>query len=220
MFEIIDSETIVLTDENKQRVDFITDGNGDYYFMLYSNDEVRSGDYYSFLIDESNIAYKFFRRFVEQEVNYITSEEVIKINKTPYFIIDNNSVRIADQNRTIIDSEFLKICLFQDKIKLIFSAKYPSSIRINGIGRQDYNPFFIPVIDLFNSLQNTNTKKVIKGTEINRETFCHRRIVADFIDLESEIIVPENSKDNLGNVTLIEQRDYKPKLRKLIKQLK
>lgn len=162
MFKIVDSETIVLIDENNQRVNFITDGNGDYYFMLYSSHEVRRGDYYSFLIDESNPAYNFFKWFVDQEINYAADEKIRMMYPTSYFVIDNNEVKIADQNKPIMESEFVKISVLQNKIKLVFSDKFPSSIRVNGSGIRDHSPFFIPVIDLFNVLQSIKTNKIVK----------------------------------------------------------
>lgn len=72
--------------------------------------------------------------------------------KTPYFIINNNSVRIADQNKHITDSEYVEFDLLKDEIRIIFSEKFPTSIRVTGVGRMDFYPFFIPVIDIFNDM--------------------------------------------------------------------
>lgn len=47
--------------------------------------------------------------------------------------------------------------------------------------------------------------------------FCHRRVDADFIELETGIIIPEISIDRLGNITKNKQPDYKPLLKQLMK---
>ena len=314
----MDKDKITIIDEQNQRLEFSTDGrHEDYYFTLFSNFEARPGDYYSFIIDNNNPVYGYFKWFLEREIDYANDEMIKTLHPTSYFVIDDNSARIADQNRSVIESEFMKICLLDNKIKIIFSEKYPASIRVNGLGRRDHYPYFIPVIDLFNALQNIHLKSIIKGTgcyqnimlgntvsitgdggnawgyfgsaykklapswklyeywrdnpghlsdddlidyyikeylkhrllnldvpellsvlkekfgeeiillchelpgiEINKETFCHRRVVADYIELESGIIIPEISTDIQGNITALEQRDYKPKLKRLIKELK
>lgn len=156
----VDGDKITITDDYNQKFQFLTDGNGDYYFTLYSNHENKSGDGYSFLIDEQNPIFNYFKRFIEQENDYIKDKEALRLHQTPYFIINDNSVKIADQNHSILEAKFIKFYLLENQIRIIFNAKFPTSIRVNGVGRVDHYPFFIPVIDLFNSLQQIHLKNI------------------------------------------------------------
>ena len=58
----------------------------------------------------------------------------------------------------------------------------------------------------------------LPGVKINKEHFCHRRLIADWIELETGIVIPEISIDENGNVTEEDIYDLKPKIRKLIKK--
>lgn len=52
---------------------------------------------------------------------------------------------------------------------------------------------------------------------LNKEYFCHRRLLADWIELETGIIIPEISIDENGLVKHEEIYDLKPKIKKLTK---
>ncbi len=56
------------------------------------------------------------------------------------------------------------------------------------------------------------------GSDINKEHFCHRRLLADWIELETGIVIPEVSIDKSGIITHKEIYDLKPKIKKLIKK--
>ena len=56
------------------------------------------------------------------------------------------------------------------------------------------------------------------GTEINKTHFCHRRLLADWLELETGIIIPELSISESGIITAEEIYDLKPKIKKLIKK--
>lgn len=56
------------------------------------------------------------------------------------------------------------------------------------------------------------------GIEINKEHFCHRRLLADWIELETGIVIPEVSIDEIGIITTTETYDLKPKIKKLIRK--
>ena len=58
----------------------------------------------------------------------------------------------------------------------------------------------------------------LPGLEINKEHFCHRRLLADWIELETGIIIPEISIDNNGIASIKDTYDLKPKIKKLIKK--
>lgn len=58
----------------------------------------------------------------------------------------------------------------------------------------------------------------LPGLEINKEHFCHRRLLADWIELETGIIIPEVSIDSAGNIKQEEIYDLKPRIKKLIKK--
>lgn len=55
------------------------------------------------------------------------------------------------------------------------------------------------------------------GISLNKEHFCHRRLLADWIELETGIIIPEVSIDENGVTTKENIYDLKPKIKKLIK---
>ncbi len=57
----------------------------------------------------------------------------------------------------------------------------------------------------------------LPGVKINKEHFCHRRVIADWIELETGIIIPEVSIDSTGGIKKEEIYDLKPKIKKLIK---
>lgn len=56
-----------------------------------------------------------------------------------------------------------------------------------------------------------------QSREITKEHFCHRRLDADYIELETGIVIPEVIVDKFGNKVEVQQPDYKPFLRKLMK---
>lgn len=58
----------------------------------------------------------------------------------------------------------------------------------------------------------------LPGIEINKEHFCHRRLLADWIELETGIVIPEVSIDEIGIITTTETFDLKPKIKKLIRK--
>ncbi len=55
------------------------------------------------------------------------------------------------------------------------------------------------------------------GKIMSKKTFCHRRLLADWIELETGIIIPEISTDKNGVFREKETYDLKPKIKKLIK---
>lgn len=58
----------------------------------------------------------------------------------------------------------------------------------------------------------------LPGIEINKTHFCHRRLLADWLELEIGIIIPEISIDKKGIITTEEIYNLKPKIKKLIKK--
>ena len=58
----------------------------------------------------------------------------------------------------------------------------------------------------------------LPGLKIDKKHFCHRRLWADWIELETGIIIPEISIDESGKTTYEEIYDLKPKIRELIKK--
>ena len=56
----------------------------------------------------------------------------------------------------------------------------------------------------------------LQGLDINKEHFCHRRLLADWMELETGIIIPELSISESGIITTEEIYDLKPKIKKLI----
>ena len=52
---------------------------------------------------------------------------------------------------------------------------------------------------------------------MSKEHFCHRRVDADFIELQTGIIIPEISISKTGEIITNQQPDYKPILKRLMK---
>lgn len=81
----------------------------------------------------------------------------------------------------------------------------------------------LDVNELLNTLKEKFGEDIIllchelPGPIINKEHFCHRRLLADWIELETGIIIPEVSIDLTGNIKKEEVYDLKPKIKKLIK---
>ena len=87
------------------------------------------------------------------------------------------------------------------------------NLRLKGL-----NPY-----DFMNILKERFGEKIIllchelPGTVLDKEHFCHRRLVADWIELETGIIIPELSIKEDGTIIQEETYDLKPKIKKLIK---
>ena len=87
------------------------------------------------------------------------------------------------------------------------------NLRLKGL-----NPY-----DFMNILKEKFGEEIIllchelPGTVLNKEHFCHRRLVADWIELETGIIIPELSIKEDGTIIQEETYDLKPKIKKLIK---
>jgi hypothetical protein len=56
----------------------------------------------------------------------------------------------------------------------------------------------------------------LPNKEMKIGTFCHRRLVADFIELNSGLVIPEVGIDEEEKVNYYHQPDYKLKLKKLM----
>ena len=56
----------------------------------------------------------------------------------------------------------------------------------------------------------------LPGTTLNKNYFCHRRLWADFIELETGIVIPEISINEEGKIKKEQVYDLKPKIKKLI----
>lgn len=80
--------------------------------------------------------------------------------------------------------------------------------------------------DLINTLNEKFGDEIVllchelPGTKLNKEHFCHRRLLADWIELETGIIIPEISIKNDGSNSVIETYDLKPKIKSLKKSYK
>lgn len=78
--------------------------------------------------------------------------------------------------------------------------------------------------ELINTLNQKFGEEIIllchelPGLNINKEHFCHRRLLADWLELETGIIIPELSIGESGIITTEEIYDLKPKIKKLIKK--
>ena len=88
----------------------------------------------------------------------------------------------------------------------------------------DQNPDNLSEDELMDTLKQKFGEEIIllchelPGLEINKEHFCHRRLLADWIELETGIVIPELSINESGVITFKETYDLKPRMKKLIKK--
>ena len=75
----------------------------------------------------------------------------------------------------------------------------------------------LDVYELINTLYNKFGKDIILLCHEDIDEFCHRRLVADFIELKTGIYIPEVSVDDNGNIKKLEPIRYKNKLKKFMK---
>lgn len=77
--------------------------------------------------------------------------------------------------------------------------------------------------DLLNTLNQKFGDEIVllchelPGKTISKQTFCHRRLLADWIELEIGIIIPEISIDTNGVTKNIDIYDLKPKIKKIMR---
>lgn len=83
---------------------------------------------------------------------------------------------------------------------------------------KNLNPY-----DLLGTLESKFGNEIIllchelPGAQLDKEHFCHRRLLADWIELETGLIIPEISIDETGLIKYEEVYDLKSKIRKLMK---
>lgn len=76
--------------------------------------------------------------------------------------------------------------------------------------------------EFFNTLKEKFGQEIIllchelPGIEINKEHFCHRRLLVDYIELETGLVIPELSIDEKGTIKYIDTYDLKPRIKKII----
>lgn len=56
----------------------------------------------------------------------------------------------------------------------------------------------------------------LPGITINKEHFCHRRLLADYIELETGLVVPGLSIDEKGSIKYIDTYDLKSRIKNII----
>jgi len=84
---------------------------------------------------------------------------------------------------------------------------------------KNLNPY-----DLLNDLNEKFGDEIIllchelPGKNIDKEHFCHRRLIANWIELETGLVIPEISIDDNGLIKYENSYDLKPKIKKLIKK--
>ena len=74
----------------------------------------------------------------------------------------------------------------------------------------------IDVIELLNILYNRFGNDIILLCHENIKEFCHRRLIADYIELKTGIYIPEVSVDDNGNIMKELPIRYKKRLLKQI----
>ena len=74
----------------------------------------------------------------------------------------------------------------------------------------------LDVKELLYTLNNKYGSEIILLCHEPIEEFCHRRLIADYIELETGIYIPEVSLDEKGNVKKLMPIRYKKRLKKVI----
>ena len=80
----------------------------------------------------------------------------------------------------------------------------------------------LDINELLNTLKEKFGEEIVllchelPGIEINKEHFCHRRLLADYIELESGIVIPELYIEENGKIKYIDTYDLKPRIKKVI----
>lgn len=75
----------------------------------------------------------------------------------------------------------------------------------------------LDVYELLNSLEDQFGNDIILLCYENEKQFCHRRIVADYIELETGLYVPEVAVDEKGKVKELVPIRYTNRLKEIIK---
>lgn len=79
------------------------------------------------------------------------------------------------------------------------------------------------VYDLLEELRDKFGNEIVllchelPGVELNKNHFCHRRLLADWIELETGIVIPEIIVNDDGTDNVVETYDLKPKIKSLVK---
>ena len=76
----------------------------------------------------------------------------------------------------------------------------------------------LDVPELLNILYQNFGKKIILLCHEPIDEFCHRRLVADYIELNTGIYIPEISSDEKGNVKKLIPIRYKERLKEVMKK--
>lgn len=74
----------------------------------------------------------------------------------------------------------------------------------------------LDVLVLLNTLQQKFGNQIILLCHENIEEFCHRRLVADYIELKTEVYIPEVTVSSDGIIQRVEPIRYKERLQKVI----
>ena len=74
----------------------------------------------------------------------------------------------------------------------------------------------LDVLELLNTLQQKFGNQIILLCHENIEEFCHRRLVADYIELKTGVYIPEVTVSSDGIIQRVEPIRYKERLQKVI----
>ena len=74
----------------------------------------------------------------------------------------------------------------------------------------------LDVVELFSVLQEKFGNHIILLCHENIEEFCHRRLIADYIELKTGVYIPEVTVSSDGIIQRVEPIRYKERLQKVI----
>ena len=75
----------------------------------------------------------------------------------------------------------------------------------------------LDVMELLNTLYNRFGNNIILLCHESEDEFCHRRLIADYIEIKSGIYIPEVSVDKNGYVKKLQPIRYKKMLKTIMK---
>ena len=76
----------------------------------------------------------------------------------------------------------------------------------------------LDIKDLLNTLNKEFGNNIILLCHEKVDEFCHRRLIADYIEIKTGIYIPEVSVDEQGNVKKLLPISYKDRLKDVIKK--
>ena len=173
------------------------------YFAVQARRQELTEQEYNCLSEDEK---RLYRRNQARKGNYNLNQTAVKSGVKD---LVSNPILIKNKNNMEIITEKALHQLILENIELFM--------------KEPGNSFSFIGSELLNNLKEKFGEYIVllcyelPGLEINKEHFCHRRLLEDWIELETGIIIPEVSITESGKIIFEEIYDLRPKTKKLIK---